>query len=156
MIKTLNKGNNMFKWGSVLALSLVAMMGCNSTDSKSDVVISAGTYQYKISATDGSAIVQWQFNADGTYLGKTYFTSINGSIDCQTSEGKGDWTATAVLLKTTNRMARDRDYCDSAFSAWVSRPDANFEIRNASSSSIEIFQVSDPDSPASWLKFQKL
>lgn len=143
----------MLRW--TLLLSAILMVGCNSTDSKSDPVLD-GTYQYVLTAPNGKAIIQWIFSEGGSYQGKGYMYLNDGSVDCLINEGAGKWTIADNALKRTESKSRSREACADALPDWEERPSKSDPIRNITASEFELYMAADEDSPAAWLTFTKL
>jgi hypothetical protein len=141
----------------LLALAITLLLGCNSTDSGSDASpLSRGTYQFKVIASDGEAIIQFVINDDGTYAGKTFLYMNDGSVNCAIGEGTGKWSISGNQFKMTERKARARDLCSDPFPEWLDRPSSSEEIRNITSTGFELYSKADDESPAEWVKFTKL
>ena len=144
----------------MLRIILVAvvgiLVGCNTTDSGDKQTIPTGTYQEIFQGADGVGTIQLQLKADGTYSGKNYVALDNGLVNCLLSEGSGNYVFVDHHIKATNKKTRDRLDCETAMSAWEDEPDSNWEVRNITNKSFEIYLEADENLPAEWIKMTKL
>lgn len=139
-----------------LIILAALLMGCNSTEPEKGPTLTPGTYQYKESASDGYFIVQFELKKDGTYTSRIYVTANDGSMDCAIGEVAGKWAVFGDALKMSDKKARSREDCATAFPDWSDYPSTNEQIREITSSGFELYLSSDEDFPARWVKFTKL